>query len=99
MVGERALVAAARGEWSKAEALAEHARTVVRRAGIEEFYATPLICAVHARTALHREDIPAARQELVSAQRLRYLLARALPHFAVQTRIELARVHLALGDP
>jgi LuxR family transcriptional regulator, maltose regulon positive regulatory protein len=96
---ERALVAVARGEWGKAGALAERARTVVHRAGIEEFYATPLVCAVHAHTALHREDIAAARQELVSAQRLRYLLARALPHFAVQTRIELARVHLALGDP
>jgi LuxR family transcriptional regulator, maltose regulon positive regulatory protein len=96
---EHALAAMARGEWGRAQALAERARTIVSRAGIEEYYATPLVCAVHARTALHREDIPAARHELVSAQRLRSLLMYALPHFAVQARIELARVHLALSDP
>jgi len=96
---ERSLVAMARGEWSRAEAFAGRARTVVRRAGRQEYYATPLVCAVHARTALHRGDVSAARQELVTAQRLRPLLTYALPHFAVQARIELARVHLALSDP
>ena len=47
---------------------------------------------------MHRGDVPAARQQLVSAQRLRHLLTYALPYFAVQARIELARVHLALAD-
>jgi LuxR family maltose regulon positive regulatory protein len=70
----------------------------LRRAGIEESYATPLICAVRARAALHRGDVPAAREQLVDAQRLRPLLTYALPYLAVQTRIELARVHLALAD-
>ena len=96
---ERSLVAMARGEWGRAQVLAGRARTVLRQAGIEEYYATPLVCAVHARTALHRGDVSAARQELVSAQRLRPLLTCALPHFAVQARIELARAHLALSDP
>ena len=96
---ERSLVAMARGEWGKAQVLAGRARIVLRQAGTEEYYATPLVCAVHARTALHRGDVSAARQELVSAQRLRPLLTCALPHFAVQARIELARVHLALSDP
>ena len=96
---ERSLVAMARGEWGRAQVLAGRARTVLRQAGIEEYYATPLVCAVHARTALHRGDSSTARQELVSAQRLRPLLTCALPHFAVQARIELARAHLALSDP
>ena len=96
---ERSLVAMARGEWSRAEVLAARARTVIRGAGTQEYYATPLVCAVHARTALYRGDSSTARQELVSAQRLRPLLTCALPHFAVQARIELARVHLALSDP
>ena len=78
--------------------LPDQARTVLRRAGIEESYATPLVCAVQARAAMHRGDVPAARRELVSAQRLRPLLTYALPYFAVQARIELARVHLALAD-
>ena len=47
---------------------------------------------------MHRGDVPAARQELVSAQRLRHLLTYALPYLAVQARIELTRVHLALAD-
>ncbi len=75
----------------------EHAPSM-RRAGIEESYATPLVSAVQARAAMHRGDVPAARRELVSAQRLRHLLTYALPYFAVQARIELARVHLALAD-
>jgi len=95
---ERSLVAIARGEWGRAEALAARARSVLRRAGMEELYATPLISAIHARTAMHRGDIPAARQELISAQRMRHHLTYALPHLAVQARIELARACIALTD-
>ncbi len=95
---ERSLVAMTRDQWDRAEVLTERARTVLRRAGIEENYATPLICALRARAAMHRGDVPAARRELVSAQHLRPLLTYALPYLAVQARIELARVHLALAD-
>jgi LuxR family transcriptional regulator, maltose regulon positive regulatory protein len=95
---ERSLVAMTRGEWDRAEILAEQARSALRRARLQESYVTPLVCAVHARAALHRGDVPAARQQLVSAQRLRHLLTYALPYFAVQARIELIRVHFALAD-
>jgi LuxR family maltose regulon positive regulatory protein len=95
---ERSLVAMARGGWDRAEALAGQADMVLRRAGIEDSYTTPLVCAVQARTALHRADVLAARRELVNAQRLRHLLTYALPYVAVQARIELIRVHLALAD-
>ena len=95
---ERSLVAMARSQWGRAGALAGHARAVLREAGIEDIYVTPLVCAVQARVALHRGDVPAARQQLVTAQRLRYLLTYAVPHVAVQVRIELTRVHLALAD-
>jgi LuxR family maltose regulon positive regulatory protein len=97
-LSERSLVAMARGEWGRAEALAGQARTVLREAGIEEGYATPLVCAVQVRTALHRGDVPAARAELVSAQRLRAVLTYALPHVAVQARIEMTRAYLTLSD-
>jgi LuxR family transcriptional regulator, maltose regulon positive regulatory protein len=96
---ERSLLAIARGDWGRAETSAAQARNALRRAGIEESYATPLVSAVRARTAMHRGDAPAARRELVSAQRLRHLLTYALPYFAVQARLELIRVHLALADP
>ena len=95
---ERSLVAMAHGQWGRAETLADQAGAVLRRAGIEESYATPLICAAQGRQALHRGDAVAARQKLVSAQRLRHLLTYAMPQLAVQARIELTRVHLALAD-
>jgi LuxR family transcriptional regulator, maltose regulon positive regulatory protein len=90
---ERSLLAMTRGEWSQAEAFAGQAREVERRAGIEEL----AVCAVQARVAVHQGDMTAARRELVSAQRLRPSFT-AYPHLAVQTRIELIRVHLALAD-
>jgi LuxR family transcriptional regulator, maltose regulon positive regulatory protein len=95
---ERSLVAMARSQWDGAELLAEQAHTTLRKAGIEESYITPLICALRARAAMHRRDVGAARRDLVSAQHLRPLLTYALPYLAVQARIELARVHLALAD-
>ena len=95
---ERALVAAADGQWVRAEDLAGQARSALRQAGIEESYATPLVCAVHARMAWHRGDVPAVRQELVRSQRLRPMLTDALPHLAVQARIELAEAHIAIAD-
>jgi LuxR family maltose regulon positive regulatory protein len=95
---ERAQVAITRGEWDRAEALSGQARTALRRARREESWATPLVCAVQARAALHRADLPAVRQHLVTAQRLRPELTYALPHFALQARIELTRVYLALAD-
>jgi LuxR family maltose regulon positive regulatory protein len=97
-LAERSLVAMAHSQWSRAEALAEQASTVLRRAGIDESYATPLVCATQARAALHRGDAAAAREALVRAQRLRPLLTYAMPQLAVQARIELTRVHLALAD-
>ena len=95
---ERSLVAAARADWSRAGFLAAEARAVLHRARIEESYASPLVCAVQAHVALRRNDITAARQELVGAQRLRHLLTYAMPQFAVQARIHLVSAHLALGD-
>jgi LuxR family maltose regulon positive regulatory protein len=93
-LGEQSLLAMTRGDWSRAEALAGRADLALRRIGME----TLLICAVQARAAWHRGDAPAARQQLVSAQRLRPSVTYAMPHLAVQARIELTRVHLALAD-
>ena len=93
-LGERSLLAMARDDWSQAEALAGQAGAALRRIGMEILFA----CAVQARAAMHWGDVPAVRQQLVSAQRLRSVLTYATPHLAVQARIELTRVHLALAD-
>ena len=95
---ERSLVAMARDQWDQAQAFATQARAVLRRAKTEECYATPLVSAAQARVAMHRGDTSGARRELVTAQRLRPLLTYAMPHAAVQARIELTRVHLAVAD-
>ncbi len=95
---ERSLLAMARDDWGRAEDLAGQARAVLREARIEDSYITPLVCAAQARVAWHRGDSAAARQQLAGAQRLRPVLTYAIPHLAVQARIELARVHLALAD-
>ena len=94
MLCERSLIAMACGEWSLAGDLVGQARAISRQAGTEE----ALINAVQARVALHRGEVATARQELISAQRTRPLLTYAYPHLAVQTRLELSRVHLALAD-
>ena len=91
---ERSLLAITRGEWDRAEALASQACSVLRRAGTEDAFAY----AMQARVAMHRGDAARARRELVNAQRLRPLLTYAEPHIAVQARMELIKVHVALAD-
>jgi len=95
---ERALLAMARHDWGLAEDLAGQARAVLHQGGFEDSYVTPLACAAQARVDMHRGDAAAARQQLVGAQRLRPVLTYIFPYIAVQARIELARVHLALAD-
>jgi LuxR family transcriptional regulator, maltose regulon positive regulatory protein len=95
---ERSLVAMARHQWNHAGAFAGRAHARLRQAGVEDSYAAALTSAVNARAALHSGDVPAARRELINALRLRPLMTYAHPHWAVQLRIALIRVHLALGD-
>ncbi len=95
---ERSLVAMARGEWDRAGALAERAGNVSSQSPLEDTLLTPLLHAIQARTALHRGDVPAARQELTGAQRARHQLTYALPYLAVQARIELAHAYIMLTD-
>jgi LuxR family maltose regulon positive regulatory protein len=93
-LAERSLLAMTRGDWRQAEALADRAGAVLRQAGIDRL----LPCAVQAHVAMHRGDLATARQQLVRAQRLRPASTYGQPHLAVQARIELIRVHLALAD-
>jgi LuxR family transcriptional regulator, maltose regulon positive regulatory protein len=95
---QRSFVAIARNQWSQAEAFARRAHARVQQARVDDSYAAALTSAVQARVALRRGDLPAARRDLVNALRLRPLVTYAHPHWAVQFRITLIRVYLALGD-
>ena len=98
VLAERSLLAAARGHWTRADAMAGQAHDMLGREGVTESYVTPLVCAAYARAVLRRGDITKTRRELVHAQRARPLLTYMVPHIAVQARIELAHVHLDLAD-
>ena len=97
-MGERSTIAIERGAWVQAEELADRALRYIRRSSMEEYPTSALAYVAAARVALHREDHPGAEELLTRAQRLRPRLTYALPHLAVQIRLELARVYLTLAD-
>jgi LuxR family transcriptional regulator, maltose regulon positive regulatory protein len=97
-LAERSILALAREDWSQAEVLAERARSIARRAWLEEYVTSALLFAAAARVAIHRGAAARAREDLARAQRLRPQITYALPFYAVQTRLELASAYLALSD-
>ena len=97
-LGQRAAVAIGRGKWVEAEEFAERALWVARRSRLDEYPTSALHCALAARVALHRGETRSAHEFLARAQRLRLRVTYALPYFAVQTRLELARAYLTLAD-
>jgi LuxR family maltose regulon positive regulatory protein len=97
-LAERSLRAIGNGAWDLAEQHLSEARSLAREAHIEDYPPITMVYAVAARLAIHHADQPRARAELTRAQRLRPALTYALPHLAVQARIELARCHVALLD-
>ena len=97
-LAERSILAMGRGDWRQAEALAARAGAGARGACLERHPGGALLLAVTARLAIHRGDVPRARDDLARAERLRPQLTWALPHLAVQVRLELARDYLVLTN-
>ena len=97
-LAERSLLAIARGAWDLGDRYLAEARSLAREGKLEDYPTVVILYAVAARMALHEADRPRAEAELTRAQRLRPGLTYALPHMAVQARIELARCYLALSD-
>ena len=97
-LAERSLLAIARKDWEAAGRHLSQARSLAREAHLADYPPITILHAVAARIALHEADRPRALAELTKAQRLRPGLTYAVPHLAVQARIELARCHLALSD-
>jgi LuxR family transcriptional regulator, maltose regulon positive regulatory protein len=97
-LAERSLLAITRGAWDLAGQFLAEAQSVARQANLADYPPVAIMHAVAAQLALHEADPPRARAELTQAQRLRPALTYAVPHLAVQARIELARCHLALAD-
>jgi LuxR family maltose regulon positive regulatory protein len=97
-VSERALLAVEHDDWSAAESLLDTASAIRSRFQLGRYTVSALAHALSARAALRHRDLPRANRELILATRLRPQLTRAVPWFAVQSLIELARAHIALAD-
>jgi LuxR family transcriptional regulator, maltose regulon positive regulatory protein len=97
-LAEQALLAIGRGDWEAARRHLSRAQSLAGDANLADYAPLTIVHAVAARIALHDGDRPRALAELTTAQRLRPSLTYAVPHLAVQVRIELARCHLALFD-
>jgi LuxR family transcriptional regulator, maltose regulon positive regulatory protein len=97
-LAERALLAIGQGAWEQAGRYLSEARSVAREAHLEEYPPVAIMHVAAVRMALHHGDLAEVAAELACAQRLRPQLTYALPHLAVQVRIELARCYLALQD-
>jgi len=98
VLGYRSLLAADRGDWARADTLAEAARGRVRDARLDDDVTSLFTFAASARTALRRGDWAVVRADLDRAGTLLPRLTYAIGSFSVFLRIQFARVHLALGD-
>jgi LuxR family transcriptional regulator, maltose regulon positive regulatory protein len=98
-LAERSVLAMERGDWADARTYAEEARKEVEEGGLQDYMTSILAYATSARVALHEGNAARAKRDLARAHRLRPLTSRAVPHLAIQARLELARAHLTLADP
>jgi LuxR family transcriptional regulator, maltose regulon positive regulatory protein len=94
---ELATIALGRGDAQRAAALVDRAGRLLDDPAVDH-PSTALLLALRGRVGLQRGELARARADLSRAARLRRHLSAAVPWLAVQTRLELAQVHLALAD-
>jgi LuxR family transcriptional regulator, maltose regulon positive regulatory protein len=97
-ISERALLAAARDDPAAAEKLSIQAHELVEEGHLDGYVTSTIELAATARSLLRHGRWDQARACLTTASRLTPSLTHALPWLAVQTRLELARTHVALRD-
>jgi LuxR family transcriptional regulator, maltose regulon positive regulatory protein len=97
-ISERSLLAAARDDPTAAEKLSVRAHELVEEGQLGGYVTSSIELAATARALLRHGRWDQARACLTAAGRLTPFLTHALPWFAVQTRLELARAHVTLRD-
>jgi LuxR family transcriptional regulator, maltose regulon positive regulatory protein len=97
-LAERALLAVGHQDWPEAGTLVDQARSVVDNAHLEDCATSLVLYAAGARVAIQHGNLDQVEQDLARAQQLRPQATHALPYYAVQARLELARAYLALTD-
>ena len=96
---ELALLALERDDLISAESELALGGELINDAPSADYVVSAILLAVTARVAIAKGEGARARKALASVQRIRPMLTHALSWFAVQTRLELAKAHLALSDP
>jgi LuxR family transcriptional regulator, maltose regulon positive regulatory protein len=94
-----ALLAAKQGAWGEAERRARAAQAAVDQHGLGTYSSSALAHVATTRVAIHQGRQEDARAEMSQAHRLRPLLDHGIPWVTIQVGLELARAHLALGEP
>src|SRR4051812_7144954 len=92
------LMAADRGDWERAVALAGRARTGVDHYALEGYPTSALVFAVAAMARARSGRVDEAHSDLRHALGLLEALTGFAPWFAVEARVALARAALRLGD-
>jgi len=95
---ELALLAMDRGRWAQAADHLELALTEIDAQRMHDYATCVLAFAGAARLAVHRGDRAEADRQLTQAMRARPSCTFALPFLAVRLRLQLAKVHYAIGD-
>ena len=85
-----------RGRWAEAAEHVERALAVIDEHRMHDYATSVLAFAAAARLAVHRGDLDEADRQLTRAMRARPSCTFVLPFLAVGTRLQLAKVHLAM---
>jgi LuxR family maltose regulon positive regulatory protein len=97
-LGERALIAFARGDVSAARRWVDRGLMLVDSAGLGDYAASGLLHAMATRSALAAGSPSGAREAIARVNRLRTGVTAAVPIIALQMRCETIRACIALGD-
>ena len=97
-LAQLALLAVDQGRWDEAVALMHRASAFQRSNGIEGYSPQVLVTATSALTLAHEGATAAARETANRAARSLALLGDTVPWLALEGRLVLARVRVALAD-
>jgi LuxR family maltose regulon positive regulatory protein len=95
---QSAVMALERGERNVAEAFVRRARGILNANGMTEHAVACAVDALDARIAMSHHAVDQARRSIAHSQRLRTRLGNGIPWLAVRARLDLIRVHIAMGD-
>jgi LuxR family transcriptional regulator, maltose regulon positive regulatory protein len=97
-LGERSVLAGARGDYREAEELAAEACEVMEDTELKNYSTSALALAASARAMLRHGTWEKARQQLTLAENLLPRLTYALPWLAVQVRLEVGYACVTIRD-